>query len=88
MHVLGFRDGFLGLMKDRFVRLNSSDLSEILTRGGTILGTSRAKGDKVAAKGQDTEGVPLKQLAGKTKHIPLDHAWIRAVRHLGIALGD
>lgn len=47
MHVVGFRDGFIGLMQNRFVRLDSGDLSGILTRGGTVLGTSRAKVDKM-----------------------------------------
>lgn len=43
MHVIGFRDGFRGLMENRIVRLNGSALSGILTVGGTILGTSRDK---------------------------------------------
>lgn len=43
MEVIGFKDGFLGLMQNRFQRLDSDNLSGILTRGGTILGTSRAK---------------------------------------------
>ncbi|HSM46156.1 MAG TPA: ATP-dependent 6-phosphofructokinase [Acidimicrobiia bacterium] len=47
MEVIGFKDGFLGLMQDRFVNLHSSDLSGILTRGGTVLGTSRAKVHKI-----------------------------------------
>ncbi|MFZ0014658.1 MAG: ATP-dependent 6-phosphofructokinase [Acidimicrobiia bacterium] len=47
MDVLGFKDGFLGLMEDRFEQLYSEDLSGILTRGGTILGTSRIKVDRV-----------------------------------------
>jgi 6-phosphofructokinase 1 len=47
MHVIGFKDGFQGLMQDRFVRLESDSLSGILTRGGTILGTSRAKVDRM-----------------------------------------
>lgn len=47
MHVIGYRDGFVGLMQNRFIRLDSNDLSGILTRGGTILGTSRAKVDKM-----------------------------------------
>lgn len=42
-NVLGFRDGFRGLMQNRFVRLDSDTLSGILTTGGTILGTSRDK---------------------------------------------
>jgi 6-phosphofructokinase 1 len=47
MHVIGFRDGFRGVFQDRFVRLDSDALSGILTRGGTILGTSREKVHKV-----------------------------------------
>ena len=47
MSVIGFQDGFLGLMQNRFVPLESDDLSGILTRGGTILGTSRTKVDRM-----------------------------------------
>jgi 6-phosphofructokinase 1 len=43
MQVIGFRDGFRGLMENRTTRLDSSALSGILTVGGTILGTSRDK---------------------------------------------
>ncbi len=43
MNVIGFRDGFRGLLENRFIRLNGSALSGILTIGGTILGTSRDK---------------------------------------------
>jgi 6-phosphofructokinase len=42
MEVLGFRDGYLGLIEDRKVNLlEGTMLSGILTQGGTILGTSR-----------------------------------------------
>lgn len=47
MEVVGFLDGFVGLAQRRFVRLHSEDLSGILTRGGTVLGTSRAKVHKM-----------------------------------------
>lgn len=47
MEVIGFLDGFVGLMQNRFVELDSDDLSGILTRGGTVLGTSRAKVDRM-----------------------------------------
>ncbi len=43
MEIVGFRDGFRGLMENRVMRLGSEELSGILTRGGTILGTSRDK---------------------------------------------
>ena len=47
MQVIGFKDGFLGLMQDRHEDLDSDDLSGILTRGGTVLGTSRIKVDRI-----------------------------------------
>ena len=43
MQMIGFLDGFKGLVDNRSVRLEGSMLSGILTRGGTILGTSRDK---------------------------------------------
>ena len=42
-HVIGFRDGFRGLMENRIIHLDGNALSGILTVGGTILGTSRDK---------------------------------------------
>jgi ATP-dependent phosphofructokinase / diphosphate-dependent phosphofructokinase len=47
MHVLGFRDGFRGLMENRTMRLGMETLSSILIKGGTILGTSRDKPHKM-----------------------------------------
>ncbi len=43
MKVIGFRDGFRGMMENRTELLDSAALSGILTLGGTILGTSRDK---------------------------------------------
>ncbi len=43
LEVIGFRDGFRGLMENRITRLDSKSLSGILSLGGTILGTSRDK---------------------------------------------
>jgi ATP-dependent phosphofructokinase / diphosphate-dependent phosphofructokinase len=47
MHVIGFRDGFRGLMENRSTPLTRSELSGILTIGGTILGTSRDKPNRM-----------------------------------------
>ena len=47
MQVIGFRDGFRGLMANRTIRLDGLALSGILTVGGTILGTSRDKPEKM-----------------------------------------
>jgi 6-phosphofructokinase 1 len=52
MQVIGFRDGFRGLMENRYVRMDSSFLSGILTLGGTILGTSRDKPNKMLIGGK------------------------------------
>lgn len=52
MHVIGFRDGFRGLMENRTIRLGSEELSGILTVGGTILGTSRDKPQRMPVGGE------------------------------------
>ncbi len=52
MEVIGFRDGFRGLMENRFIELDSKALSGILTAGGTILGTSRDKPHKMLVGGR------------------------------------
>ncbi len=53
MDIVGFRDGFRGLMENRIMRLDLMVLSSILTLGGTILGTSRDKPHKMPV-GNDT----------------------------------
>lgn len=43
MEVIGFNAGYLGLINNEYIELKESQLSGILTVGGTILGTSREK---------------------------------------------
>jgi len=45
--VIGFRDGFAGLIENRWTTLDKGILAGILTNGGTILNTSRIKPHKV-----------------------------------------
>jgi 6-phosphofructokinase len=45
--VVGIIDGFRGLVENRTVALRNADVSGILTRGGTIIGTSRDKPHKM-----------------------------------------
>ena len=52
MQVIGFYDGFRGLMENRFVRMEEKFLSGILTLGGTVLGTSRDKPNKMQIGGK------------------------------------
>ncbi len=51
MQIVGFRDGFRGLMENRTMRLDRDVLSSILTLGGTLLGTSRDKPHKMPVGG-------------------------------------
>jgi 6-phosphofructokinase 1 len=51
MRIIGFRDGFRGLVENRTVSLERNALSGILTVGGTILGTSRDKPHKMRIGG-------------------------------------
>lgn len=52
MQVIGFKDGFRGLMENRFIRLDGEALSGILTLGGTVLGTSRDKPHRMPVGGK------------------------------------
>jgi ATP-dependent phosphofructokinase / diphosphate-dependent phosphofructokinase len=62
---------------------------------GSRLGTAAAhavsKGQfavMVAARGDDTELVPLEEVAGQLKLVPPDHEWVSTARKLGTGLGD
>lgn len=55
MQVIGFRDGFRGLMNNRNIRIEGPLLSGILTLGGTILGTSREKPHKMPVGGKQMD---------------------------------
>ncbi|UCE59039.1 MAG: 6-phosphofructokinase [Phycisphaerales bacterium] len=57
--VFGIKDGFLGLIEDRVNPLSFDDVSNILGKGGTILGTSN-KADPVRyCVGHDGKGDPI-----------------------------
>jgi 6-phosphofructokinase 1 len=63
----------------------------LATRLGTAAASYIANGVHgvlVAARGQSAEPVPLKEIAGITKFVPLDHPWVDSARSLGIVLGD
>ncbi|NJD05555.1 MAG: 6-phosphofructokinase [Methylococcaceae bacterium] len=51
-NLIGFQNGFRGLMENRTVKLDGAALSGILTIGGTILGTSRDKPHKMPVGGK------------------------------------
>jgi 6-phosphofructokinase len=60
--LIGFRDGFRGLIEDHFVRLDKAGLAGLLTVGGTVLGTSRDKPHRMEVGGvvRDMTGVVTK----------------------------
>ena len=63
----------------------------LATRLGTAAADLVAAGEfgyMVAARGDGTEPVPLKEVAGKVKLVPTDHDWITAARKVGTGLGD
>lgn len=45
-------------------------------------------GVMVAARGEGSEPVPLEDVAGKLKLVPLDHGWVQTARAVGTCLGD
>ena len=45
-------------------------------------------GVMVAAHGDDAYPVPLDQVAGKRRGVPVDHGWIAAARAVGTCMGD
>jgi len=63
----------------------------LATRLGTAAADLVSQGEfgvLVAARGQGTEPVPLAEVAGKIKLVPLDHDWISTARKIGTGLGD
>ncbi len=63
----------------------------LASRLGTAAAHAVEKGQfgvMVAARGEDTELVPLAEVAGQLKLVPTDHEWILTARKLGTGLGD
>ncbi|GAA2131000.1 ATP-dependent 6-phosphofructokinase [Streptomyces synnematoformans] len=53
--VIGFEDGFKGLLEGRYHKLDLNAVSGILARGGTVLGSSRLERDRLREACEDTE---------------------------------
>ncbi|HCT43595.1 MAG TPA: hypothetical protein DF699_00110, partial [Phycisphaerales bacterium] len=56
MEVYGIEDGFLGLIEDRIKRLDLDEVSNILTMGGTILGSNNKSNPQRYPMGTDDQG--------------------------------
>ena len=63
----------------------------LATRFGTFAAEMLAEGvynQMVCMKGSEVTSVPLEQVAGRTKLVPLDHPLIRSARRVGTNFGD
>jgi 6-phosphofructokinase 1 len=59
LDVFGIEDGFLGLIEDRVRSLSFEDVSNILDRGGTILGTTNKANPARYCVGHKPDGTPI-----------------------------
>ena len=59
LNVFGVEDGFLGLIENRIRPLSFDDVSNVLDRGGTILGTSNKADPARHCIGYDSKGQPI-----------------------------
>ncbi len=59
IEVLGIEDGFLGMIEDRVRPLLFNDVSNILTVGGTVLGSSNKANPMRYAASKDSGGKPI-----------------------------
>ena len=63
----------------------------LATRLGTMcveLINDKVFGVMVAARGDGAKPVPISDVAGKLKLVPLDHSWIESARRVGTSLGN
>lgn len=59
VEVMGIEDGYLGLIRNRMHPLTTNDVSNILSSGGTILGTSNKADPTRYAVAEDENGKPI-----------------------------
>ncbi|NOY75885.1 MAG: ATP-dependent 6-phosphofructokinase [Kiritimatiellaeota bacterium] len=67
--LIGFKDGFRGIAQDVFLELSSGELSGILTRGGTILGTARDKPHRMMIDGEQKDMTDVIVSNYKKRHL-------------------
>ena len=70
VEIYGFEDGYQGMIYGRYRKMTSHDFSGILTRGGTILGTSRTPFKRIDTPEADgVEKVPAMIKTYKQLHL-------------------
>ena len=67
--VIGIQDGFRGLVENRTMTLEDKDVSGILTRGGTFLGSSRDKPHKMSMGGKILDMTDVAVANAQKNHI-------------------
>lgn len=72
--VIGFRDGYYGMVKNDYVELKSSDASGILDKGGTILGSSN----------KDNPFKFRVETNGKVNYVDMSDTVMQNIKSLGI----
>jgi 6-phosphofructokinase 1 len=85
LEVFGVEDGYLGLIENRIHRLSFNDVSNILDRGGTILGTSNKADPSRYAVRRDDAGRPV---FDDVRDRAVEHARARGIEVLICIGGD
>jgi 6-phosphofructokinase 1 len=85
LEVLGVEDGFLGLIRNRMHVLHNEDVSNIITVGGTILGTSNKADPSRFAVGKGPDGKPIYE---DVTHRVIEHIKERQIDLLVCIGGD
>ncbi len=85
MEVMGIEDGFLGLIEDRIRPLGLDDVANILTIGGTILGSNNKTNPQHYPVGRNEDGsLKFRDLT----EVCLTHLNIRRIEALVVIGGD
>lgn len=70
--IYGIRDGYRGLIEGDYDEMTPEDFSDILTRGGTILGTSRQPFKEMQKAEEDSEQTKLDKMLANYKKAGFD----------------
>jgi ATP-dependent phosphofructokinase / diphosphate-dependent phosphofructokinase len=63
----------------------------LATRLGTACAEAVRNGNfgvMIAARGEGSQPIPIEQVAGRIRTVPLDHPWVESARLVGTCLGD
>lgn len=70
--VLGFKNGYRGLVQNDYIKMSDVDLTPLLASGGTVLGTSREKPFKATEPDPVTGKMPVDSIRDTFKKDKLD----------------